>query len=161
MLSHIVAASENNIIGVRGHLPWDIPEDMKFFRDTTKDHALIMGRKTFEAFPSPLPHRLNVIITRSKAYKAPGAVVTHSMEEAIEVCRSHMNTYGNEIFIIGGGEVYKQSLEIVDRIYLTRIHRPFDGDTQYPPIDLSQFKQVECRKREQPIPFSFLIYERQ
>ena len=160
ILSHIVAVSENNIIGSKGTLPWDIPEDMAFFRDTTKGHALIMGRKTFEAMSQALPYRLNVIVTRKKNYKVPQAIVTKSILEAIHICQAHADRYGDEIFIIGGGEIYKQSLPLVDRIYLTRIHRFFEGDTQYPVLKDKEFKEIQCRHRTKPIPFSFLVYER-
>ena len=160
MVSHIVAASENNIIGTDKKLPWNIPEDMKFFRDTTKGHALIMGRKTFESLGSPLPHRLNVVVTRGKDYTATGAIVTHSIEEALGVCKDHVKKHGNEIFIIGGGEIYKQSMETVDRIYMTRIHQSFEGDTEYPTINPNHFREVDRRERTLPVPFSFLIYDR-
>lgn len=160
MLCHIVAVSENNVIGFQGQLPWSLPEDMKFFKDTTKGHSLIMGRKTFEALPQPLPHRLNVIITRNKNYSPSGAIVTHSLNEAIDTCKDHSKEYKGDIFIIGGGEIYKQSLEIVDRIYLTRIHRSFEGDTKYPVISPANFKEVACLQRTEPIPFSFLTYEK-
>lgn len=160
IISHIVAASENNIIGAKGSLPWDIPEDMKFFRDKTKDHSIIMGRKTFESLNHSLPHRLNVVVTRAKDYIAPKALVTHSIKKAIELCKARKNEYGEEIFIIGGGEIYKQSLDLIDRIYLTRIHKHFNGDTLYPVLNKKEFKEVDCCKRTNPIPFSFLIYER-
>ncbi len=160
MIAHIVAVSENNIIGSQGHLPWDIPEDMKFFRDKTKGHALIMGRKTFESLGSPLPHRLNVVVTRQENYpSSPGVAVTASLEEAIKICQEHTQAHKNEIFIIGGGDIYKQSLSLVNRIYLTRIHQSFEGDTKYPSIP-EEFQEIERRSRTEPVPFSFLIYDR-
>ena len=159
-ISHIVAVSENNIIGTKGELPWNIPEDMEFFRNKTKGGAIIMGRKTFESVGHPLPHRLNVVITRKKNYVAHKVIITDSIEKAIEICKSHTDKYGDEIFIIGGGEVYKQSLNLVDRIYLTRIHKSFDGDTQYPILNPKDFKEVNCRQRTVPVPFSFLVYDR-
>ena len=160
MISHIVAVSENNIIGVKGNLPWDIPEDMKFFRNKTKGRAIIMGRKTFESLGHPLPHRLNVVVTKTKNYVAPKAVATDSITEAIKICQSYADEYGEEIFIIGGGEIYQQSLDLVDRIYLTRIHKSFEGDTRYPVLNPKDFKETKCRPRTKPIPFSFLIYDR-
>ncbi len=167
MVAHIVAAAENGVIGREGELPWSIPEDMKWFRDRTKGHALIMGRKTFEAVEHPLPNRLNVVITRQKDYKvksttspnSPVHVVT-TIEEALAYCRERAAQYGNEIFIIGGGEIYHQSVKYVDTIYLTRIHRRYEGDATYPDPDLSQFKLVEQLDRTQPEPFSFLTYKR-
>ncbi|MGZ3723885.1 MAG: dihydrofolate reductase [Bdellovibrionales bacterium] len=162
ILSHIVAASENDVIGVNNDLPWDIPEDMKFFRDKTKGKALIMGRKTFESVGHPLPNRLSVIVTRQKDYKSPGplAVVVPDVKSAIEVCKGQVAKYGEEIFIIGGGEIFKETMDIVDVIYLTRIHKNFEGDIKYPKIDPNKFELVEQRDRTEPVPFTFLTYWR-
>lgn len=161
-LSHIVAVSKNNVIGSKNALPWDIPEDMKFFREKTKNHALIMGRKTFESVGHPLPQRLNVVVTRNPDFKfdAPNVVVQPDVESAIEYCRSKQSKYGDEIFIIGGGEIFKQTLEIVDVIYLTRIHKDFPGDVYYPELPAGKFQIVEQRDRTEPVPFSFLTYMR-
>lgn len=161
-LSHIVAASENDVIGVNNTLPWDIPEDMKFFREKTKGKALIMGRKTFESVGHPLPNRLNVVVTRQADYKAdhPNVVVRPNLKSAIEYCKTQTSKYGDEVFIIGGGEIFKESMDIVDMIYLTRIHKPFAGDILYPKVDKKQFELVEQRDRSEPVPFSFLTYIR-
>lgn len=156
-LSHIVAASENNVIGAGNQLPWDIPEDMKFFRDKTKGRALIMGRKTYESMGKPLPHRLNVIVTRQKDFSAPGTVVVPSLEAAIEYCSTKTAEYGEEIFIIGGGEIYRQSLDQVQIIYLTRIHREVEGDATYPELDPQKFEEIERRERPG---FTFLTYRK-
>src|SRR5262245_6925087 len=124
-LSHIVAVAQNDVIGSKNSLPWDIPEDMKFFRDKTKGRALIMGRKTFESVGHPLPNRLNVVITRNKdfSFNAPNVAVQPDLKSAIEFCRSKTSQFGDEIFIIGGGEIFKESLPLVNVIYLTRIHK--------------------------------------
>ena len=161
-LSHIEAVSRNDVIGANQTLPWDIPEDMKFFRDKTKGKALIMGRKTFESVGHPLPNRLNVVVTRQKDYpsKAPNVVVKPDLKSAIEYCQTQVSKYGEEIFIIGGGEIYKESMPLVDVIYLTRIHADFEGDTRYPKVDSSQFELIEQRDRTEPVPFSFLTYVR-
>lgn len=167
MIAHIVAAAKNGVIGRDGDLPWNIPEDMKWFRERTRGHILIMGRKTFEAVEHPLPHRLNVVVTRDKNYKpkvtdspkAPVHVV-HSIEEALAYSRPLANQYGNEIFIIGGGEIYHQSVKFVDTIYLTRIHRDVDGDATYPDPDLKNFQLIEQIDRSKPEAFSFLTYKR-
>ncbi len=160
ILSHIVAAAQNGVIGNNNTLPWDIPEDMKFFRDKTKGKALIMGRKTFESVGHPLPNRLNVVITRNKDFKAEGAYIVQTLDEAIEYCKTQTDKYGDEIFIIGGGEIFKDSLDIVDKIYLTRIHRFFPGDIVYPKLDPEIWQEVERRDREEPVRFSFLTYVR-
>ena len=160
--SHIVAVACNDVIGANNTLPWDIPEDMKFFRDKTKGKALIMGRKTFESVGHPLPHRLSVVITRQPNYQspAPNVVIKADLRSAIEYCRTQVSTYGDEIFIIGGGEIFAESMPLVDVIYLTRIHQDFPGDIKYPKVDLNKFELVERRDRETPVPFSFLTYVR-
>ncbi|MCB0407596.1 MAG: dihydrofolate reductase [Bdellovibrionales bacterium] len=160
ILSHIVAVSKNDVIGKNNDLPWSIPEDMKFFREKTKGKALIMGRKTFDSVGHPLPHRLNVVITRQKDYHPEGAVVVSSMDEALALCESKMNEYGEEVFIIGGGQIFKETINMVDIIYLTRIHKDFDGDIKYPKVNPLFFEEIERRDREEPVPFSFLTYRR-
>lgn len=160
ILSHIVAAAKNGVIGVNNELPWDIPEDMKFFREKTKGKALIMGRKTFESVGHPLPHRLNVVVTRNKNYQAEGAHVVTTLDEAIEYCRGKQSQYGEEIFIIGGGEIFRESLNKVDLIYLTRIHKDFPGQITYPSLNPNEWEEIERRDREEPVPFSFLTYKR-
>lgn len=161
-LSHIVAAAENDVIGVNNDLPWDIPEDMKFFRDKTKGRAMIMGRKTYESVGHPLPNRLSIIITRQKDYKVdnPNAVVKPDLASAIEFAKTQVSKWGDEIFIIGGGEIFKDSMDLVDVIYLTRIHKTYDGDIKYPKVDAKKFELVEQRDRTEPVPFSFLTYSR-
>lgn len=161
-LSHIVAAAENDVIGVNNDLPWDIPEDMKFFKDKTKGRAMIMGRKTYESVGHPLPHRLSIIVTRQKDYKVdnPNAVVKPDLATAIEFAKTQVSKWGDEIFIIGGGEIFKESMDMVDVIYLTRIHKTYDGDIKYPKVDSKKFELVEQRDREEPVPFSFLTYSR-
>ncbi len=162
ILSHIVAAARNNVIGANNDLPWKIPEDTKFFRDKTKGKALIMGRKTFESVGHPLPHRLNVVVTRNPDFKveSPQVLVVPTVDAAIEVCRAKMPEFGDEIFIIGGGEIYKRTLPLVHRIYLTRIHLDFPGDVTYPELDPKEWKLVSQLDRTEPVPFSFLTFER-
>ena len=160
ILSHIVAASANNVIGVDGELPWDIPEDMKFFRTKTSKKIIIMGRKTFESVGHPLPNRLNIVISRQENYKADGADVFTNLTDAIEFAKTKTDEYDSEIFIIGGGEIYKQSLSLIDKVYLTRIHKTIEGDAHYPDTSENEFKVVDKSDRQEPVPFSFLTYER-
>jgi dihydrofolate reductase len=160
ILSHIVACSENGVIGKDGCLPWRIPEDLKFFKQMTLGHVVIMGRKTFESLPNALPNRLNVVVTRDKTYEAKGAVTVRNIEQALSLAREHRTMYGNEVFIVGGGEIYQQTLDLVDRIYLTLIHKNFEGDARYPDLVLKDFKEVKRDDRTEPVPFSFLVYER-
>jgi dihydrofolate reductase len=170
ILTHIVACAQNRTIGSHGTLPaWNIPEDMNFFRDTTKGHVMIMGRKTFESFNGrALPHRYHIVITRDPSkynFTAPESspvVFVNSLQEAIQYADRLTKTWGEEVFIIGGGEIYKQSLELdlTDKIYLTQIHQSFEGDTFYPSINENIFKLTNRRDVENPIPFSFLTYKR-
>nr|AIA17719.1 Dihydrofolate reductase [uncultured bacterium] len=160
MISHIAACSQNRVIGKDNHLPWKIPEDWKFFKDKTSGHILIMGRKTFESLGKPLPNRLNVVITRDPTYQAPGAVVLPSVEAALEFAQTKFKDYPDEVFIGGGGEIYKQTLAIADRVYLTVIHKDFDGDAFYPTLPEGEFQEVEKRDRTDPIPFTFFTYDR-
>ena len=130
-VSLIVAVSENSVIGKDNDLIWRLPKDMKFFKETTLGHHVIMGRKNFESIPhkySPLTNRRNVIITKQADYKAKGCIIVNSVKEALEVASKNGDP---EPFIIGGGQIYKIALEanLVDKIYLTKIHHSFDGDT--------------------------------
>ncbi|MGZ3781192.1 MAG: dihydrofolate reductase [Pseudobdellovibrionaceae bacterium] len=167
ILTHIAACSENHVIGVQGDLPWSLPEDMKFFRDTTKGHIMIMGRKTFDSFKGrTLPNRYHIVITRNpskenlhSSEKSP-VVFVSSLEEAIQQAQPLTAQWGEEVFIIGGGEIYKQSLPVANKIYLTLIHKEFPGDTYYPEIDDKVFTLINRRDVEVPIPFSFLTYLR-
>jgi len=160
MLSHIVAAAENGVIGREGGLPWHIPEDLQFFKEKTLGHAVIMGRKTYESIGKPLPKRLNVIVTRQLNYSPKGTVVFRSLQEAIVYCQKEAATWGEEIFIAGGGEIFKQSIEMVDKIYLTQIHQEIPGDTYYPQLQIDQFEEIERKEKQEPIPFSFLTLKK-
>ena len=143
MLSIIVAVGENNVIGKDNDLIWKLPRDMRHFKETTTGHYIIMGRKTFESNRRPLPNRTNVIITRDKSFKAEGCIVVHSLEDAIKEAKDD-----TEGFIIGGGEIYKKSMSLIDRIYLTKIHHAFEGDTFFPEINMEDWIEVDRRDFE-------------
>lgn len=132
MISLIVAASTNNAIGKNNQLPWHLPNDLKFFKNTTWAMPVIMGRKTFEAVNKTLPGRFNIVITRQADWRAEGVIAATDLEDAL---KKGEETNCNEVFIIGGGEIYKQGFEIADKIYLTRVHATLDGDTFFPVID--------------------------
>lgn len=155
----IAAASENNIIGKDNKLIWRLSDDLKHFKELTKGHFVIMGRKTFESMPKALPNRTNVIITRKTDYKAENAIVVNSLEKALKVAEND-----NQPFVIGGGEIYKLSMEIADRIELTRVHTSIEGDTSFPEIDLEKWKEVKNEKRlkneKNEYDFSFLRYDK-
>jgi dihydrofolate reductase len=160
ILSAIAAMAKNRVIGASGDLPWRIPEDFKFFKTKTSGHMMIMGRKTFESLGGPLPNRLHVVITRQKDYAPEGAVVFHTVKEAVDYCRTQTEKWGDEVFIAGGGEIYKEMLPITDRIYLTEIQKDFPGDAKFPEFSKTEFKEVERKHREEPVPFDFVTYER-
>jgi dihydrofolate reductase len=125
IISFIAAVSENNVIGKAGKLPWHLPADMQYFKNTTWALPVIMGRKTFESFPRALQGRTNIVITRQAGYSAENMVVAGNVEEAIEKAVA-LKT--EEIFIIGGGEIYKQAWDVADRLYITRVHTVVEGD---------------------------------
>lgn len=159
MISIIVAVAENNVIGKDNDLIWKLPRDMKHFKETTTGHYIIMGRKTFESNGRPLPSRTNVIITRDKNYTAEGCVVVHSLEDAINEAQNDP-----EAFIIGGGVIYEMALPIVDRIYLTKIHHSFEGDTYFPEIDMDEWNITDQRDFEpdekNKYPFTILTLDK-
>lgn len=136
MVSLIVAAAENNSIGKNNQLLWHLPNDLKFFKNTTWGMPVIMGRKTFEAVNKPLPGRYNIVISRQPGWKAAGVVVAGNLDDALKKAKE---TNSKEIFIIGGGEIYKQGIEIADKIYLTRVHAVLDGDAFFPAINEDQW----------------------
>tara|TARA_B100000902_G_scaffold201890_1_gene192393 strand:+ start:3188 stop:3691 length:504 start_codon:yes stop_codon:yes gene_type:complete len=164
-VSLIVAASENNIIGKDNDLIWHLPKDMRFFKETTIGHHIIMGRKNFESIPHkfrPLPKRTNVVITRQKDYKASGCITLNSIEDALEIAKRNND---NEPFIIGGGQIYKIALDrnLIDRIYLTRIHHKFDGDTYFPELsdEWREINKIENKiDNKHKYNYDFIILER-
>ena len=160
ILTAIAAMASNRVIGKNGGLPWHIPEDMNFFKEKTKGHIMIMGRKTFESLPHPLPNRLHVVITRKPDFAPPGAHVFHSIDEAVQFCATQTQKWGDEVFIIGGGDVYAQMMPITDRIYLTEIKRAYEGDARFPEFDKNEFVEVERMPKYEPEPYDFVLYER-
>jgi len=126
----IAAASENNALGKNNELVWHLPNDFKRFKNLTSGHHIIMGRKTFESFPKPLPNRTHIVISHQENYNPEGCIVVNSMEKALEKCPSN-----EAIFIIGGGEIYNLGLPFSDKIELTRVHHTFEADAFFPEID--------------------------
>jgi len=152
MINIIVATSENNVIGKGNDIPWYIPEDLEHFKKLTTGNTVIMGRKTYESLPKeyrPLPNRINIVITRDKTYQAKGCLVVNSLEDAITKADND-----REIFIIGGGQIYREGLKFADRIYLTKIHKNISGDTYFPKLN-KFWKLVD---EEEKSGFSFLTY---
>ena len=150
MITIIVAASENDVIGNDNKLIWHLSKDLIRFKNLTKGHHVIMGRKTFESMPKALPNRTNVVISRNKNYTAENIIVVNSIEDALKVCKNDPQP-----FIIGGGEIYKLGLQYAKRIELTRVHHDFEGDTFFPEINKKMF-DIENHNYN----FSFVTYDK-
>lgn len=157
-ISLIAAMSKNRVIGVNQSLPWNIPEDLKRFRAITKNHVCIMGRKTFDSVGRPLPNRTNIVVTRNPDFSYDGVVVVPSVEAALEKAKTLIKDPNEEVFILGGGEIYRQTIGIADKIYLTVIGRDFDGDTKFPDFDETKFNITFREDHSEPVPFSFIDY---
>ncbi|MBQ5618261.1 MAG: dihydrofolate reductase [Alistipes sp.] len=158
MLSIIVAVAKNGVIGDKNALLWHISEDMRFFRRTTSGHPVIMGRKTYESLGRPLPNRQNVVISRT-TQEIEGCTVVGSLEQAIALFPAE-----EEVFIIGGAQIYALALEVADRFYLTRVEHDYEGDTSFPAWDESKWRLLSREEFElgekYPYPFAFELYER-
>ena len=164
ILSAIAAMSENRVIGVNNDLPWDVPEDLKYFKDTTRGKTIIMGRKTYESLGKALPKRRNIVLTRRADWKPEDAEVFSSLDEAL---RAVSETAGadEEVFIIGGGQIYAESLPKLDRIYLTVIHKSFDGDAYFPEFDTQKDWKIKSesfssQQEPEPLQYNFFVFER-
>lgn len=159
IVSLIVAMAENRVIGRDGGLPWRLPDDLKRFKQLTIDHTVIMGRKTFDEVKQPLANRRNVVITRNRAWRPHGVTVVPSLSEALALGATE-----REVFVIGGGEIFRESLPIADRLYLTVVHATVEGDTYFPPFDGSGWvleSEVNHPADEKhAYPFSFRDYVR-
>lgn len=141
MIIMIAAAAENNALGKNNELVWHLPNDFKRFKSLTTGHHIIMGRKTFESFPKPLPNRVHVIITRQENYQPEGCIVVDSIEKAIAVCPEEDDSY-----VIGGGEIYNLALPFTDIIELTKVHHTFEADTFFPKINKNEWLLVESEE---------------
>jgi dihydrofolate reductase len=161
MLSHIVAVSENHVIGTDNHLPWNLASDFRYFKNKTWGMPVIMGRKTFESMKKDLPGRINIVVTSKKDWNAENAFVVHSIEQGIAKAKE---SDAKEIFIIGGGKIFKETLGMVDRIYLTRVHATVNGDTYYPELSKSDWKQISTdphpADEKNNYPYTFEVWER-
>lgn len=159
MISIIAAVASNGVIGGNNAMPWHIGEDLKRFKAITSGHPVVMGRKTFESLGRALPNRRNVVITRDPGYQAPGAEVAGSLEAALALFDP-----SEEVFIIGGGEIYRQALPLADRMYLTWVRADIDGDTTFPEFDPCgwqvTFSEYHEHGEKFPHPFEFVDYKR-
>ena len=159
-LSIIVAMDENRLIGSNNRLPWHLPADLAFFKRMTMGKPVVMGRKTFESIGRPLPGRRNIVVTRNPEYAAEGIEIVHDIDAAAALCDA-----SDEIMIIGGANLYAQTLPRVTRLYITRIHHAFDGDTWFPKLDEKAWR-TENREdfdpdHSNPYPYSFIQFVRE
>ncbi len=160
MLSLIAAVASNRAIGKGQQLLWRLPDDMRHFRETTRGKPVIMGRKTWESLPAtfrPLPGRRNLVVSRNRAYQAPGAMLTDSLDEALRACAD-----AAEIFVIGGAELYRQALPLATRLYLTEVAASAEGDAFFPefaPDDWEEVSRSPGRNESGPA-FAFVVYQR-
>lgn len=161
IISIIVAVSENNVIGVNNQLPWHLPADLLYFKQLTSSHSIIMGRKTFESIGRPLPKRRNIVITSNKDYSVEGIECVPSLHEALHACAGEQ-----EVFIIGGGMIYKESIALATKLYITRVHtRIEDGTAFFPELNPERWRLIA--ETEHPaddknsIACTFEVYEQQ
>lgn len=153
----IVAVSENLVIGYKNALPWHISEDLKNFKKITTNHSVVMGRKTFESIGKPLKDRRNIVISRDKALKIAGVEVVNSLDDAICLTKDE-----NEIFIIGGEQIYKMAMPIATNLHITKVYCTVEGDAFFPAFDLCDWKILtqNDKKTNEELKFSFIHYER-
>ncbi|MEZ5289670.1 MAG: type 3 dihydrofolate reductase [Vicinamibacterales bacterium] len=155
----VVAAAEGGVIGKDGAIPWHLPADLAHFKRVTMGKPIVMGRKTFQSIGRALPGRLNVVVTRDRAFRAEGAVVTHSFEEALAACGD-----APEVMVIGGGELYAAAMPMARRIHFTRVHAVVDGDTIFPALDDAVWQESSREERDvderNPHAMTFVVLER-
>ncbi len=155
-ISLIVATANNGVIGINNTLPWHLPEDLKRFRALTTGHHIVMGRKTYESLGRLLPNRVTVIVTRNKSYKVEGALIAHSLQEAVKLCKND-----DEVFIIGGAELYKEGLKVAQQLYVTEVDLDVQGDAFFPEFDLQDWQETsrEAHVSEKGLAFNCVVYE--
>jgi len=155
MISIIVAVTKNNVIGNNGIMPWKIKGEQRRFKELTTGHTIIVGRKTFQAEGKPLPNRKTIIISKTKNIECENCVTVKSLKEALGLAKDE-----KEIFIAGGGEIYRQVLPMTDRIYLTIIDKVIEGDVYFPEINEDEFVKIYEERIEGEIPYTYYTYER-
>jgi len=164
IVSLIAAVARNGAIGKANDLPWRLPDDMRFFMDTTSGHHVVMGRKNYESLPEkfrPLPNRVNLVMTRSPGFSAPGCAVVHELADALAMAKDKGET---ELFVIGGAEIYTLALPLADRLYLTEIDAEVTGDTFFPALNRQAWQEVSRRHHaadsRHAFAFDFVLYKR-
>ena len=159
MVSIIVAVAQNDVIGNKNQLIWHITEDLQYFKKRTLGHTVIMGRKTFESIGKPLFKRKNIIITNNPLFTADGCIIANSLKNAIALAQPD-----DEIFIIGGGSIYREAISVAHKIYLTRVYKDYEGDTFFPKLNMNEWEEIDCTDFDKgekfEFPFSFITYQR-
>lgn len=165
-ISLIVAVAENNVIGKNNALIWHLPKDMQYFKKITEGHHIITGRKNYISIPEkyrPLQNRTNIVLTHQKDFKEADCIILHTLEDAIHYAKNNNET---ELFIIGGGQIYREAIEknLVDKMYITHIHQAFEGDTFFPEFDNEKWKKISEEKHlsdeKHKYSFSFVVYQK-
>lgn len=163
-ISLIAAHAQNHVIGKNNDLPWQLPDDMKYFMQTTRGHHCIMGRKNYDSIPDkfkPLPNRTNIVVTRQRGFHAPGCITVNTIDQGIALARANGEP---ELFIIGGAEIYSATLAQADLLYLTEIHAIIEGDTYFPTFDKNEWKEVSrvphAADERHAYSFDFVVYAR-
>jgi dihydrofolate reductase len=158
-VSLLVAMAQNRVIGANGTIPWHLPDELKLFKKLTMGHHMIMGRRTWESIGKPLPGRTSVVVTRQKGYRAPGAIIAHSLDEAIAAAGGDP-----EIFVIGGSEIFAEALPRADRLYLTTVEAAPEGDTYMPGFPPEEWRAVSTQSHgaddRHPHAYTHAVYER-
>ncbi len=161
IISCIVAMARNRVIGLDNNIPWYLPADLKYFRKTTTGHSVIMGRNCYASIGKPLPQRTNIIVTRDPFFISTNCIVARSIPEALKEAHHNGET---EAFIIGGGQIYEQTTDLWDRLYLTEVELDVHGDVYFPELDMSQWNLVSRedhdRDAKNEYDYSFKIFER-
>lgn len=164
IISLIAARTQNGVIGKNNDLPWHLPDDMKYFMQTTSAHYVVMGRKNYDSIPEkfrPLPNRTNIVVTRQVGFTAPQCTIVHSLTDAIQLAEKN---HQEELFIIGGAEIYQLAMPFANRLYLTEIQTELEGDTYFPSFDHKDW--IEISRKHHPIDdrhrfaFDFVVYEK-
>jgi dihydrofolate reductase len=160
MISLIVAMDNHRVIGKDNKLPWHLPADLAYFKNVTMGHAIVMGRKTFESIGRPLPGRENIIVTRNRSFQPEGCTVIHSIEDIKQIAAER----NDEVFVIGGAELFAVTLPLADRLYITKIEASFPGDTFFPTFNEEDWQLISSEKgtkdEKNPYDYFFLVYER-
>lgn len=160
MISFLWAQDQTGVIGKNNQLPWRLPRDLKYFKETTMGHPIVMGRKTFESIGKALPGRINIILTRDRSFEAKDCLIFHSKDDLLQWIKE----YNSEVFITGGSEIFRLFLDEVEKLYVTKIFHTFDGDVYFPDLDWSQWELVSdvpgIKDEDNPYHYHFQIYER-